>query len=136
MSAGPDALRSEARSWFALASDDIAAVGLCLRSPRLLRGIAAYHCQQAAEKLMKGLIAASGAPVRKTHDLAVLAREAGAAYPELARSIAAASDITLWGVAFRYSGVMAPGAPRPSRRQIAAALKKIDTLRRSAIAAV
>lgn len=46
-------------------------------------GNAAYHCQQAAEKLMKGLLVASGISFRKVHDLDELASITVPLFPAL-----------------------------------------------------
>lgn len=84
--AAPDPAKQaeEARLWIAKADEDVAPVRLLLPHPQL-HGVAAFHCQQAAEKLMKAALVAAARPVRKTHDLDVLAGEVTAACPELAR---------------------------------------------------
>ena len=49
----PAKQRDEAKAWLAKADEDLAAIRACLDAERPLLGIAAYHCQQAAEKLIK-----------------------------------------------------------------------------------
>ena len=47
--------RREAARWLAVAMEDARVALACLEMARPAFGIAAYHCQQAAEKLVKGL---------------------------------------------------------------------------------
>lgn len=74
---GPDpaALRAEALRWLQRAEDDLDMVAAGLQRGRLLP--AAFHAQQAAEKLLKILLVLAGATVPKTHDLDRLIRLAG-----------------------------------------------------------
>jgi hypothetical protein len=73
--------RREATGWLAIAREDVRVVRACLALDPPAFGMAAYHCQQAAEKLTKGLLAAAGVAFRKTHDLDELADLAAAYYP-------------------------------------------------------
>ncbi|MBI5723649.1 MAG: HEPN domain-containing protein [Planctomycetes bacterium] len=55
--------------WLTKADEDlISAKRLGLDKEPLL-GIAMFHCQQAAEKALKAVLAWKGLPLRKTHDL-------------------------------------------------------------------
>ncbi len=76
--------RSEAFGWFERADHDLRAVRVCLAASDFLPDIAAYHCQQAAEKLIKGVLVLAGVSFRKTHDLDELADLAAAHFPSLA----------------------------------------------------
>ncbi len=93
--------------WFALADADIAvARWVCASSdatPELF-GLACFHAQQAAEKAIKGLLAAADKPTPRTHDLMVLA----AALPvgaEESEIIGALADLAEYGVLPRYPTV-------------------------------
>lgn len=77
---------------------------------RLLEGeppfldTAVYHCQQAAEKALKGYLASRDQPLRRLHDLVLLVDECidlDASFNELAE---AAEILTPYGTAFRYPG--------------------------------
>jgi HEPN domain-containing protein len=94
--------RGEAKAWLAKADEDLRTVRLCLdaRPPEL--GVAAYHCQQAAEKLIKGLLVLAAIPFRKTHDLDELSHLADPAYPDVEPILAHLRVRTYWGFAFRY----------------------------------
>lgn len=94
--------RIEAQRWLSIADQDLLAArnGLSV-SPRLI-GIAAYHCQQAAEKIVKGVLVAKGVDFPKTHDLAKLSALVTPAAPALAAAFAVFEPITVWGFAYRY----------------------------------
>jgi HEPN domain-containing protein len=70
------AIFEEARRWWAVAAEDLRVVRACLAMEPPSPGNAAYHCQQAAEKTMKGLLVAAGVGFRKIHDLDELANVA------------------------------------------------------------
>jgi HEPN domain-containing protein len=58
-----------AREWLANAEEDLglAQGAPTLHTPRLMGGV--YHCQQAAEKALKGFLFIHDCPFEKTHDL-------------------------------------------------------------------
>lgn len=92
----------EARRWFAKAGEDRRSAVLALGDDPPLLDPAAYHCQQASEKLLKGLLVAAGATVTKTHDLRRLEAMVLPLYPALAAEVAAVAGLTSWGTATRY----------------------------------
>jgi hypothetical protein len=62
-------LIAETRAWFSKAFNDLrAAEALVATSPPLFDE-AAFHCQQAAEKALKGFLTWNGRTFRKTHNL-------------------------------------------------------------------
>lgn len=79
---------------------------------RLLEGdppypdTALYHCQQAAEKALKGFLAAHARPLRRVHDLMVLLDECSAIDPSFTPLAEAAATLTPYGTIFRYPGRM------------------------------
>lgn len=61
-----------ANEWFAFADNDLKSAKFLLHmKPRPLE-IICYHCQQSAEKYLKGYIALKGGKLIKTHDLTLL----------------------------------------------------------------
>ncbi len=52
--------RHSANSWISKADEDIEAAELCLTVGERMANVAAFHAQQAAEKLLKALISAAG----------------------------------------------------------------------------
>ena len=64
--------------------------------------IICYHCQQAIEKLLKGVLISRGVTIRKTHDLGLLA-EMLQEYTEVdEKYLEICDDLTPYGVKIRY----------------------------------
>ena len=131
----PDARqrRAEAKEWFSFIDDDLRAIGLCLDSePPLLR-IAAYHAQQAAEKLTKALLTAAGVPFRRTHDLTELVEALASVAPDLATEFEPLRFLSSWSVVARYPSYEEVEF-EPSRARISSALERLRRLREEASA--
>ena len=76
---------------------------------------ALYHCQQAAEKALKGFLAAHARPLRRMHDLMVLLDECSAIEPSFNLLAEAAATLTPYGTIFRYPGSMSEPTPGEAR---------------------
>jgi HEPN domain-containing protein len=122
----PAEQRREAAGWLAIAREDVRVVRLGLDPPAF--GMAAYHCQQAAEKLTKGLLAAAGVAFRKTHDLNELADLAAAHYPAARQVLDVIQPFTVWGFAYRYPTMEDNPEPVPSDADLRRALDIIADL--------
>ncbi len=61
-----------ARRWFQKAENDLLNVENNLKAERYARDTVCFHCQQAAEKYLKGFLAWHQTPFVKTHDLLAL----------------------------------------------------------------
>jgi HEPN domain-containing protein len=109
MSVDPAKQQDEAKAWLAKAEEDLAAVRACLDAEPALLGVAAYHCQQAGEKLIKGLLVLAAIAFRRTHDLDELSEAAASIYPDLEALLDHVRLRTYWGFAFRY--------PMPAERE-------------------
>lgn len=97
---------AEVREWVERAREDLReAEHNFAATPPLVRG-AVFHCQQAAEKSLKAVLAAHEEPFRKTHDLDELGTAAAAHHPSLAEVVGRAAELTPYAWRFRY-----PGAP-------------------------
>lgn len=120
----PDGLLrwEEVEAWLAAAWLDRQAAAACLAADPPLATPAAFHCQQATEKLLKGFLIDAGQPFRKTHDLAELIDAASWLYPEIVELAAGMEDWTVWAVMARYprpGGVAEPQPGTDLRRAIA-----------------
>jgi len=60
---------AEARAWFQKAANDLRGADIDLAANPPLIEDALFHCQQAAEKSMKGFLAVNEKVFRKTHDI-------------------------------------------------------------------
>lgn len=61
-----------------------------------------FHCQQAVEKALKGVLLLLGMPLQRTHDLSALARSLVPEYPELAARVPDLDWLTVFAVQTRY----------------------------------
>jgi HEPN domain-containing protein len=120
--------RNEARRWLRLASEDARVARLCLAAEPTALASAAFHSQQAAEKVLKGLLVLAEIRFGKTHDLDRLTALAAPAYPDLQPLLEAVRPLTVWGTAFRYPspGDVEEAAPEAPEQH--AALTKIHRL--------
>lgn len=62
-----DARRNEALEWLAKAAEDLASARILLDAGH--PGTALFHCQQSAEKCLKGFLTWHDQPFRKTHNI-------------------------------------------------------------------
>ncbi len=94
-----------AEQWMALARQDLSAAEVLLAHSSEaagVAGIAAYHCQQAAEKALKALLVRHDARVVKTHDLNLLV-ELIADHSSVSESLVeAALRLSPFSTAYRY----------------------------------
>lgn len=61
-----------ANEWFTIADMDLASAKFLLNMHPVPKEIICYHCQQSAEKYLKGFLIFSGHQIVKTHDLVLL----------------------------------------------------------------
>ncbi len=112
----------EAAQWLKIADEDRRVALSCrLMTPPAINS-AAYHCQQAAEKLLKGLLVLAGVHFPKTHDLLALSQLAAPFYPEDRAILAETIPLTAWAVVYRYPGVEKQSSPEESELDDALAL--------------
>jgi HEPN domain-containing protein len=123
--------RQEAGRWLGVAIADMRVMRMCLEAAQPEAGIAAYLCQQAAEKLVKGLLVVAGVRFARTHDMARLGDLAAAHYPALRDLLEATGRLTAWSYAYRYPGVEEVVEPSPTvLRQLLMIVEQIaDRLR-------
>jgi HEPN domain-containing protein len=128
------ARRDEALRWLAVADDDLAAVERCLEHGAPLPAIAAYHCQQALEKLAKAMLVLAGVGFRRTHDLQELALALEDPHPALAPAFRALAWVTIWSFAYRYP--LEEEEPSLSADEVRAVAAEIGPLRRRVAEAI
>ena len=64
--------------------------------------VVGFHLQQATEKALKSILAASGVEVPRTHDLEYLVEMLERAEFEVDEAIKTVGWLSAWGVTFRY----------------------------------
>ena len=80
-SADPRTLWEAVEDWLEVAAEDRRVAATCLALDPPVRGAAAFHCQQAIEKLLKGFLMLAGKRSRKTHSLGQLGAAAQESFP-------------------------------------------------------
>lgn len=127
-SADPRARWEAAEDWLDVAQEDRRVAAVCLAMDPPMRGAAAFHCQQALEKLLKGFLTLAGKRSGKTHSLEQLGVMAQARYPEIADFAAAAKDWSGCAVDYRYPSPRSRAKPLPEEAELRRALAVIDAL--------
>lgn len=95
-------MASEAASaWLTVVDDDLRQVVNNLHGPLPSLAGAAYHCQQAAEKLVKAVLVEARVAFPKTHDIGALTGLLAENHP-LKANLASLARLTPYGVAYRY----------------------------------
>lgn len=114
-----------ATPWFDKAAGDLrsAEALLSLDRPELESGL--FHCQQAGEKYLKGLLAFLGQDPPRTHDLVALLDLLVASEARLESLYDAAELLTPYAVQIRYPLVSEP----PTDEEAEAGLRAARTIR-------
>lgn len=95
---------SEARAWLGKALEDLRAAEHDLKAvPPLLHDVV-FHCQQAAEKVMKAYLCWHDQSFRKTHNLELLGEACLVIDPSLRSCVDSAVPLTEYAWLYRYPG--------------------------------
>jgi HEPN domain-containing protein len=113
---------AEARAWFAKATRDLRAAEVLFAATPPLLGEVVFHCQQAAEKAMKGFLTWHDRPFGKTHDLAVVGGLCVEQDQSLEPVCRRAERLSVFAWVFRYPGD--PEEPAGDEAQSALALAR------------
>jgi HEPN domain-containing protein len=106
---------SEAARWLAVANTDLKAVRNNLHGPEPTLEVAAYHCQQAAEKIVKAALVAAGVDPPRWHNIDDLVDLLPVGHM-LKKPLAPLGRLTPYAVAYRYpmpDPDIAPDIPTP-----------------------
>jgi HEPN domain-containing protein len=90
------------RQWLDTARTDLDSARRLAGTADPFLDTAFYHCQQAAEKAVKGYLAFRDHPLVKTHDVEELVELAESYEPRFAPWRQAAAKLTPYATAFRY----------------------------------
>ena len=115
----PDPARvADTKAWLTKAASDIRSAEVASAAEPPLLSDAAFHCQQATEKVLKGFLAWHDRPFRKTHSLVELGEQCAELETELEPLLKRAAPLTAYATEYRYPG----GPDDPSMEEVAAAL--------------
>ena len=99
-----EAKKLAVQSWLVKAERDLASADCLAAAPKPLLDTAIYHCQQAAEKALKGFLVYHDSRIHKTHDLGILIADSSAFTTKYAAFADAAERLTQYAMLFRYPG--------------------------------
>jgi HEPN domain-containing protein len=104
-----EAKRQLVQNWLIKAQHDLATARKLAADPEPYLDTAIYHCQQAAEKALKGFLVFHDQEFEKSHHLPLLVTQAASFDAQFATRLDAAELLTPYATAFRYPGeVMEP----------------------------
>ena len=95
---------AEVRGWLSKAANDLRGARIDLEADPPLIEDALFHCQQAAEKSLKGFLTAHDTPFKKTHDLDELGRACLQIDATLRGVVQPSLPLTVFAWEFRYPG--------------------------------
>ena len=97
-----EAKREFVHAWLFKAQHDLAPAQRLAEGEDPLLDTAIYHCQQSAEKAVKGFLVYHDVRVRKTHDITELSADAAKIAADYAALDDGAERLTEYAVGFRY----------------------------------
>ena len=106
----------EIRQWLTKATHDRAVAGQIMRAGGVEADVAAFHCQQAVEKLLKAYLVSRRVPFEKIHDLRLLLNQCAPLDPSFDALRDSVEPLTLYAVAYRSQDRPNHRQPRRSRR--------------------
>lgn len=121
-----EAKRELVRAWLIKSRNDLTTARKIGASPDGPLDTAIYHCQQAAEKAVKGFLAFHDHRLERSHDVERLVDLAAAYELEFRQYEDAAITLTPYATAYRYPGESA--ALEPTRAEFEEALNLADQL--------
>ncbi len=92
------------RSWLIKSRRDLLSAHELAAAKTQLLDTAAYHCQQAAEKAVKGFLVFHDVRFEKSHDIVLLVTQAADIDPEFSQFMDEARLLTPLAVEYRYPG--------------------------------
>ena len=119
-----DAKAQLVQRWLTRAQHDLASARVLAASDPPLLDTAIYHCQQAAEKAVKGYLVFCDQEFERVHDMEVLIRSAMSYATEFTDWIDVGIQLTPYARIYRYPGY----ATEPSREQFDQAMSAAEGL--------
>lgn len=118
------------RAWIEVADRDLILIRKAMAEPDPEPAGASFHCQQAAEKLVKTVLVAAGINPPKTHDIQILVELLPADH-ELRAILVPLCDLTEFATAYRYPSSNLFGDPPefPTVDEVGNWLGQLQTIR-------
>jgi HEPN domain-containing protein len=115
---------AELRRWIQKADHDVQTAEVAVGLSRPVTDTAAFHCQQAVEKLLKAYLFWRDQDFEKIHDVRALALECALFDPAFRAQVDRVAPLTAYAVRFRY-----PGPNDPTADEVHAALAVVREVR-------
>jgi|SRR5581483_6514581 len=112
------------QSWLIKALHDLGSAKKLAADPNPFFDAAIYHCQQSAEKAVKGFLLFHDTRFDKTHNIVALINLALSHEPNFAKWLPQAELLTPYATEFRYPGITS----EPTIEQVKTAIKAADDL--------
>lgn len=119
-----EAKRQLVQSWLTKAQRDLASARVLAASQPALLDTAIYHCQQGAEKAVKGFLVFCDQAFERIHDVEVLIRAAVPYAAEFSAWVEVGRRLTPYARIFRYPGHFT----EPSAEQFKEAVRAAEGL--------
>jgi HEPN domain-containing protein len=119
-----DAKRSLVHNWIMKARRDLLSAKKLARGKEPYLDTAIYHCQQVAEKVIKGWLVYHDVSFEKTHDLRLLVTMASEVEPKFTAWFDVAEQVTPYATAYRYPGEVL----EPTEKEFLQALNAVGAL--------
>ncbi len=116
-----DAKAQLVHSWLLKAKHDLASAHVLAASSPPLLDTAIYHCQQAAEKAVKGYLVFCEQEAERVHDIEVLIRSAMSCDQRFTAWVDVGIELTPYARLYRYPGPAAEPTQKQFDRAISAA---------------
>ncbi len=116
-------------SWLAKADSDLASAKILIEGDEPHYDTGCYHCQQSAEKSLKGWLTSRQLEFRKTHDLGELLAQCMTQDPRFQVLQEAAQFLTPFATQFRYPGDIFEPPPEASREALFYACSIVEFVR-------
>lgn len=111
----------EAAAWFTKARNDLRAARVDLDAEPPLAEDALFHCQQAAEKALKGFLTWHDQPFRKTHSLIELGLQCVEIDPSIEPLLREAAMLSEYATKYRYPGEVESAAAEEAAKALSLA---------------
>jgi HEPN domain-containing protein len=124
----PKAKAKEVQSWLVKAKRDLTIAGMNVTSEPAITDDALFHCQQAVEKVLKGLLVLHDRPFKKTHIIGELAIEVLKIASALEPILKEATELTPYATMFRYPGELELPPLQDAKDALVLAQKVFDAI--------
>jgi len=114
------------REWLTKALHDLISARKLAADPDPVLDTAVYHCQQAAEKTVKGYLVFRDLDFEKTHDIQEIVALANEVEPAFAQWLDIAERLTPYSSLFRYPS----GLDEPNREDFDEAMGAAESIHR------